>query len=495
MPLMADDFDEKMNREREEFEKLLNANKNEYSKYDAKTQKEYEQYRAKVNEEFAKFLGKPWQELPKIKPINPPVEPDPPTPIIIDEDEDKLNPKPNPIEIDTVITPPAPTPQPEPIVPFIPKPIPTPQTDKLTFYGTNLEFARPNFKNLQLRNNSEQIIASTWNNISEDDYAEFIEDLLDIRAKLNLPAWGYFKLVDKSLTLYHPKSSDEHTFLLAFILTQSGYKIRLGYNSKNQLFMLFCSKGIIYGREGFSIDGEKYYTYEPYNENSARIAQVEFPSEKSLSLDIRYSPKFAFAPGNVRQIIVKDYPSISLKTIPNKNLIDFWNDYIDGSDSDSQFGRWAIQGNCPMSNNMKEELYPALRSKIKGLNQTDAANILLKVAQSFPYGYDIDEWGVNDRTFWVEETWHYPKSDCEDHAIHFSRLVRDLLNLNAVLIYYPGHLSCAIEITDGSAKGDYVLHEGKRYIVCDATCFYSPVGYTPPSLDNSKAVLIPLRKG
>lgn len=496
LPSMAEDFNERAKRQREEFERYQKKTKKAFSDYDAKTQKEYEEYRAKINAEFAAYLGKPWQELPKIKPIAPPVEPDPPTPIIIDidEEEDPLPPAPKPIEIDTVITPPAPAPQPEPVVPFVPKPTPAPQTDKLTFYGTNLDLTRAKFKDLRLRNNSEATIASTWNNIKEDDYAEFIDDLLNARTKLNLPDWGYFKLVDKSLAMYHPKPSDEHTFLMAFILTQSGYKVRLGYDSNNKLFMLFSARGTVYDRSGFMLDGEKFYTYEPLHENSAKVCQVEFPAEQSLALDIKNSPNFSFAPGNIRKVNVKNYPELTLTTTPNKNLIDFWNDYIEGTDTNTEYGRWAIQGNCPMSEKMKKDLYPALKEKIAGMNQTDAANVLLKVAQSFPYGYDIDEWGVNDRTFWVEETWHYPKSDCEDHAIHFSRLVRDLLNLDAVLIYYPGHLSCAIEITDGTARGDYVTLQGKRYTVCDATCFYSPVGYTAPNYDNSKAILIPLRK-
>lgn len=132
-----------------------------------------------------------------------------------------------------------------------------------------------------------------------------------------------------------------------------------------------------------------------------------------------------------------------------------------------------------------------LREKVKGMDQKSAANFLIKVAQSFKYGYDDDVWG-GDRAFWMEESWHYPLSDCEDHAIHFSKLVNDILGLKTALVYYPGHLAAAIVGTDGSITGDYVMLNGQKYTFCDPTCFYAPVGYTPKGSNNNEAVLIPV---
>ena len=36
------------------------------------------------------------------------------------------------------------------------------------------------------------------------------------------------------------------------------------------------------------------------------------------------------------------------------------------------------------------------------------------------------------------------KMNCEDRAILFTRIVRDLLGLKCILIYYPGHLASAV---------------------------------------------------
>lgn len=130
---------------------------------------------------------------------------------------------------------------------------------------------------------------------------------------------------------------------------------------------------------------------------------------------------------------------------------------------------------------------------VNGKTQLQAVTILLNLAETFPYGYDDQIWG-HDRAFWMDESWNYPYSDCEDHAINFTRMVRDIIGLDAVLIFYPGHLSAAIAFTGEQPSGDYVVYAGKKYTVCDATCQYGPVGYTAGGYDNSQAILIPLER-
>lgn len=68
-----------------------------------------------------------------------------------------------------------------------------------------------------------------------------------------------------------------------------------------------------------------------------------------------------------------------------------------------------------------------------------------------------------------------------------------ILGLDAVLIYYPRHLSAAVAFTEGQPGGDFVVYDGRRYTVCDATCQYGPIGYSG-KFDNSQAILIPLSR-
>lgn len=105
----------------------------------------------------------------------------------------------------------------------------------------------------------------------------------------------------------------------------------------------------------------------------------------------------------------------------------------------------------------------------------EAVNKLLNWVQTaFVYEYDDKVWG-HDRAFFSEETLYYPYCDCEDRAILFTRLVRDLLGLQTILVYYPGHLACAVCFTDKVA-GDYILLDGKRFVITDPTYIGAPVG-------------------
>lgn len=136
-------------------------------------------------------------------------------------------------------------------------------------------------------------------------------------------------------------------------------------------------------------------------------------------------------------------------------------------------------------------LYPKLRAYVKGKSENEAVNIILNFVQTaFEYGYDDEIWG-GDRPFFAEETIYYPYSDCEDRSILFSRLVRDIVGLDMVLIYYPGHLATAVKFNE-NVSGDYLVVDGKKYVVCDPTYVNARVGMTMPKMDNSTAIAVKL---
>lgn len=70
--------------------------------------------------------------------------------------------------------------------------------------------------------------------------------------------------------------------------------------------------------------------------------------------------------------------------------------------------------------------------------------------------------------------------------------MRDLLGLKTILVYYPGHLACAV-CFEGQVAGDYILLDGKRFVVTDPTYIGASVGMTMPGMDNSQASVILLK--
>ncbi|MGN0232589.1 MAG: hypothetical protein ACI4A8_10335, partial [Muribaculaceae bacterium] len=150
--------------------------------------------------------------------------------------------------------------------------------------------------------------------------------------------------------------------------------------------------------------------------------------------------------------------------------------------------RWAICANTPIENYVESEIYPQLRQKLTNDKIKDMSILLDFVQTGFEYQYDDVVWGA-DRVFFAEETMFYDYCDCEDRSILLSRLVRDLLGLDVLLVYYPGHLATAVALGD-EVKGDYIIHDGIKYIVCDPTYIGAPVGMTMDGMDNRSATVI-----
>lgn len=70
--------------------------------------------------------------------------------------------------------------------------------------------------------------------------------------------------------------------------------------------------------------------------------------------------------------------------------------------------------------------------------------------------------------------------------------MRDLIGLDVVLIYYPGHLATAVKFNQ-SVSGDYIIYGDSRYVVCDPTYINAPVGMTMPEMDNSTSFVVVLQ--
>ncbi len=442
-----------------------------------------------ANKDMADFLGKPWEEVVSIPKKQP--EPDPePAPVILDDDAVRRDrPKPRPVVIDTVVIAPVPEPRPAPVSPIRELPVRKPLPDvSCTMYGTPFAVRGVELGGFSVRGRDYQ---SAWKQLMNAGVNNFVIDCLALRDKHNLCDWAFMQLVSRLASNLAGGRQNETAMLTGYLLSQCGYKMRFCADDSGRLHVLYASDGIIYNTYALYLDGSTFYALTEPSSKEVRVCNFSFPKERKVSMSINRQMNLTFAPAPSRTVTAKYCPTLTATITPNKNLIDFYNDYPEATLNSSPYTKWAIYANVPVSPELKRDLYPKVKAAIAGKSQRDAANILLHLAQTFPYGYDNEIWG-RDRAFFPDETWHYPYSDCEDHAIHFSRLVRDLMGLDVVLVYYPGHLASAVAFTDPAISGDYIVHNGRRFTVCDPTIFYSNIGETMRDMDNSKAVLIDL---
>lgn len=472
----------------DDYDDFLKKAASDYDAFRDESQAGYEDFRAKANKEMADFMARPWEFHNSKPPVPAPPDPSPAPVIIPDDDPYDINDNPVTIVIDTVVTVPDVVPQPKPVVPIIRDDIKLPPVD-FAFYGTPVKVSAADLSAWKPAGSSERDLARAFRELTSLPTNNMIDDCLKMRSRLSLPDWAYIVAVQGLAARLKPSDPNAQSLLVGFILSQSGYKMRYALDNSGLLHVLFAVDGWIYDRAYYYLDGARYYQLTKPASDGCHICDFSYPGEQAVSLGMSTLPRLDYKAARPRKVTAHYHPELTATVTPNQNLIDFFGDYPEGTLDDTPESKWVIYANTPASPEVRDNLYPALRAAVKGKSELEAVNILLHFCQSFPYGYDSEIWG-RDRTFFVDESWHYPKSDCEDHAVQFARVVRDILGLKVALVYYPGHLAAAVRFTDPTVTGDYISHRSGRYIICDPTIFYGNVGRTMRGMNNGSAKLI-----
>ena len=359
-----------------------------------------------------------------------------------------------------------------------------------SIFGTKYQVRLGDNCRFKLNGVTENNVADAIESLADIKYDNMLFDCLKIRKENKLSDWAYFQTLEALTNEFCGKDTNEATLLMGYILSQSGYKVRLGRDNQ-KLVLLTASQHTIYNKVAYRLDGETFYLLDGSVETLS-ICRASLPNETSVSLMIRAAQKFDMDQSDVRTIKSRDYPDFKVTIHTNKNLLKFYDTYLPSCMNDELMTRWAMYANTPLSDDVKAELYPQLRSQLQGLSKLEGMRRLLNLIQTgLVYEYDENIWGV-DRAFFAEETLYYPYCDCEDRSILLSRLVRDILGLKAILIYYPGHLAMAVHFPE-EVSGDYILLDGEKYIVCDPTYIAATVGRTMPGMDNNQARVILLQ--
>ena len=463
--------------------------KEDFESFRRAIHKDFNNFRKKINKEYAEFLKNPWEEFTEKKPLVIPKEDDVPPVIYPEEDKDNPLPAPEPLPFDVVIPVPKPTPQPKPVEPIKEDPEPMPKVD-FSWFGTKLSVRFDTSSALQMTGAREDVVSAAWLELSGQQYTNLVYDCLQLRTEYKMGDWAYLEMLQAVAEKLFGEGTNESVLLMAYLYCQSGYKMRLARDDSGILHMLFASRHIIYDIPHYNVGGERFY---PYGEcpSSIYISDNAFQGEQSLSLWFAASPRLAVSATSSRTRQSERYPEVKVNLSSNKNLMDFYSSYPTSMVGDNFVSRWAMYANTPMSEDVKRQIYPDLKAAINGCDQLTAVNKLLNFVQTgFEYEYDDKVWG-GDRAFFAEESLYYPYCDCEDRSILFTRLVRDLLGLRCILVYYPGHLASAVEFSQSDAvAGDYVLLEGRKFVIADGTFIGAPVGKTMYGMDNQTAKVI-----
>ena len=318
---------------------------------------------------------------------------------------------------------------------------------------------------------NENAIADAYEALCNSDYKPLLADCAQIRKDLRLNDWGVFTLVRQVADTYCG-TANESIVMQQFLLNEMGYKARMARKATEDKMMLFVATDCsIYAHPYITLNGQNYYNLSGNNEQCQfYMCQKDSPKAKnSVGMQLKEAPLF---PGTVISSTHQAKGSAARVTVDvPKALMDFYKDYPQCD--------YSVYFNAPVNAAMENRILSSLAPLVQGRNEADAANILINFVQTaFQYQTDGQQFGY-EKPFFVEELFYYPYSDCEDRAMLFSYLVRKLLGLDVVLLDYPEHIATAVRF-NGNVSGDYLMVNGRKYIVCDPTYIGASIGMTMP---------------
>ena len=416
------------------------------------------------------------------------------------------------LEVGRVITPDPIPPQPQPhyVVKNVPREVQQPNSPvTIEMFGMNCKIRIGDNCRLTLKGLEPDDVADAITVFEEPQFQNLLYDCLKVRKQYKLSDWAYYLMLQKLVDGFYGKDTNEAALALSFLYSQSGYKMRMTHDG-SKLMMLAGCYHTIFGKDYSFADYPdtqlRYYLLDGRRlALSLYICQAKWPKESSMSLQLTAEQEFALSKAPQRTIRSRKNPDFAFTITSNKNYIDFYNTYPKACIGESFMTQWSMYADTPLESGVREQLYPAMREKLQGMAKVEQVRQLLwwaqgyldkKRANSYPeylqYANDEEIWG-SDRAFFGEETLFYPWCDCEDRAILFSHLVRDLVGLDVALVYYPGHLATAVAFTE-PVNGDGYQVDGRLYTVCDPTILGGDIGQTMDIAVGKPATLMILKR-
>lgn len=456
-----------------------------YEEFRNKIHGEYKDFRRSVLQDYDKFLEGVWVEYKKFTGLKPDETPKPVQQPVSEPSKPDVVPReilPQPVEESPVSVAENPTPAtpalPTPVVPVAPAP-----GDKMAsvdFYGAKL--ALPFKKQMaSLASTDNKDVAAYWNALKEKGFAQVAQSLLQYRDQMGLSDYMLYLLTRKyAEAALKSRSDGERDVLTQFLLVHNGYDARLGI-SDGRLLLMLPFAGKVYSRPYIQQNGVNYYVFSKTSGGKSPIFSYQLPAEASGKgqLSMGLNKGSIRLPMNARKYTFTD-GVLKIEGNVNINLIRLLADLPQMENV--LYAQSVADPAC------RQTVIESLSAQLAGKSKQEALEALLHFVQhAFRYATDDEQFGY-EKPFFFEETLYYPMCDCEDRAVFFSYLVKELLHLDCHLLDYPGHISTAVAI-DG-VSGDHYTYKGKTYYMADPTFVGAKVGMCMPDYKNIKPELL-----
>ena len=349
---------------------------------------------------------------------------------------------------------------------------------QIDFFGTEIDFNIPEgMEEAKYTSATKEGISACYSNLALSSYEVLLQKIKNISLELNLNDWGKYILVNRmSESIF--TNQDESRLLSWFLFNKLGYAVRVGLSNRH-IVVMYHSEKVIYATPNYNINRKKFYILSSNaKENMQRVFTYKqnYPdANKSLDLSMESLPKF-FKNIKEKTLSFRQYgKTYTIKYNYNQNLIDFMSTYPQ-ADYETYF-------NAPLDATTYKEIALELKKYINAKQASVGLNFVLNFVQTaFIYEVDLRQFG-KEKVMFAEETLYYSKSDCEDRAILFSYLVKELFHIGVVGVKYKDHMSTALYIP---MQGDGVQVYSKKFIIADPTYVNASIGQSMPKYKKLK---------
>ena len=343
---------------------------------------------------------------------------------------------------------------------------------KFDFFGSELGFDTPNgIKEARFYPQNQEGIANFFDIAASSEYEYILQDIKTLSKKMNLNDWGVYLLIERISDAVFSNKDDSKLFSW-FIFNKLGYAVKVGLANRHVVLMHY-SKKTIYSTPSYKFSNKNYYVLANYAKK--RLGRIysypqDYPdSLKDFDLSLETLPILNSAISSKTLSFKHLNKQYSLSFDYDNNLIDFMATYPQ-ADYETFF-------NAPLDDITYKAIATSLKKYVDGMKASDALNFVLNFVQkAFIYQRDDEQFG-REKVMFAQETLYFDKSDCEDRAVLFSYLVKELFSLGVVGVKYSDHMATALYIP---MKGDIVKSGSKRLVLADPTYVNASIGQSMP---------------
>ena len=439
----------------------------------------YNSFRETILEDYAEYLQGVWDEYEQFRGIRRDKEPKPSIAPKADVKPQDVTPVLSNPEVKPIVQP-VPTDNPITVKPIAPSTLPN---MSFPFYGMKLSTVLCHVQTVE--GVEHQAIAKGWNAYRQDRVMkDIIRSLQSLAMTYGLNDWFTFELV-RYYTEASCKNPVSKIVLQHFLLVNMGYDVRLA-SCGDQLLLLVPFNQQVYERSYLVIDGKKYYAF--YDDSTSKIqntgvytCRLPNATDKGRNIDLTMrgghlgiktgvSHRFSLSDGKISlQGSVDAGTMEAIRRYPQTDIPFYAMSTIDA--------------------NFHQSLLAQVSEQIRGCSEKESVSKILHFVQyAFDYATDGEQHGY-EKPYFIEENFYYPKTDCEDRAILFAFLVRNVLGLAVHLVQYPGHECTAVNFKTTQMNGDGYMYKGKAFYICDPTYIGASIGQCMPNYRNLKSIV------